>query len=878
MIMASKRNLVNICHEAALRFNNSTGRENKLIPCYGKIETNESGKVEYKKPPCKGFDVNKYLSNVDEIRKITSIEIIAIQLGMDYIAFDLDSKEAIASYEQFFGKDSCNAPTLKLWSVPGERACYLFLRSPQCKNLSKQRFGGIDIRYDAQYQAIGGWHPRGMLYENNGLDPAEIPESIILALERQQSQIYRNNKEETQQSHSGESSHVELMRLESMITMLQACDVESVSADCSYQDWLRISFICHEIDSGDGGFDLWNRFSRASFVTGEACIKYPGEDVLLKKWQSINPQNKNRKATIATIVQLFNSTFDIAPKEIKSEYSNLKNDIDIQYKSEIRTLDAAFAIIAELDTSSLDASLTSLLQPLTIEFKQRLFDLENQYHRYLELERIKRLQANPVAEVSAPGLDFSTLECIFSLIPSGEKIKTVLDNNNINYLIGITLLLTACASTIRKNRQGIFTGNKGEFRLNLFTILIGETSKGKSRAIKLFTKALNDLEMEAFQLDELRTQQFEVEDEIWKYRKPDERKAILENYRSYLKNKESQGLTSDVGNIEDPNEVLRPPKKPERSRHYIRREITSEGLRNYVASQKSHNILLQIEEFAGFLGSMTSYNGTKDPGMEKQKSTLINALDGDPIQTSQVGGEINGYWGLSIITGCQPTVFDGEINKDDPRGLVSRMIFLNATMLENKNTNPNEKKIEHRFDEELKTIYRSLSLLPDQDLQVDWPGFELWNAFDVACQARANHVGVGFRNWLNKFGFTTAKLITTLHNLECVQDPMKDLLVVSLETVERGLALAKLHVESHEKFFEGSEDEINGFDIETSKTHDYILRYLEKKLDGATVHQIGKNRHFTSQKMKTADVRAFCDELYILNKVQKVSGGIYKVK
>ena len=78
--------------------------------------------------------------------------------------------------------------------------------------------------------------------------------------------------------------------------------LSTLPADCSYQEWLEVGLALHNLgwtEQGQGeagvGFDLWDQWS------ARGGDKYPGREILERKWESFDRPYKGLKITIAGI-------------------------------------------------------------------------------------------------------------------------------------------------------------------------------------------------------------------------------------------------------------------------------------------------------------------------------------------------------------------------------------------------------------------------------------------------------------------------------------------------------------------------------------------------------------------------------------------------
>lgn len=288
----------------------------------------------------------------------------------------------------------------------------------------------------------------------------------------------------------------------------------------------------------------------------------------------------------------------------------------------------------------------------------------------------------------------------------------------------------------------------------IWSLLIGESGTGKSRAKNLVLGPIEKWNIQEF--------------EDWQKR--------VEDWAAQEKKK-----------AKDPD--AEPSPKP-KCRRWLVSQSTPEGIVRRLADQENNGVLGYRDEFAGFIKGLTQYTAGKGDGMEM----LLETWDGGPLMVDRAN-EDNSFAvassRLSLVGGIQRRIFSQVFETaEDSQGILGRFMCVVPTELPYKRF-----KGASLLPSELTKLYRFIDtthwgeLVPTED--ADDLFTEIAEDFN---NQRANTTNA--QPWIRKLAGQTLRLAMAIHAIECFYDPSKAHHEITADTMGRAYHMAK-HYQAH---------------------------------------------------------------------------------
>lgn len=289
-----------------------------------------------------------------------------------------------------------------------------------------------------------------------------------------------------------------------------------------------------------------------------------------------------------------------------------------------------------------------------------------------------------------------------------------------------------------------------------WSLLIGESGTGKSRAKSLVLGPLEKWNIQAF--------------EDWKLR--------VEDWQQQEKAK-----------AKDKSDDVKPDPKP-KCRRYLVSQSTPEGIVRRLADQEDNGVLGYRDEFAGFIKGLTQYTSGKGDGMEMLLETwdggsiLVDRADEDKsfaVESSR----------LSLVGGIQPGVFSRTFETaEDAQGTLARFLCVVPAEIPYKRY-----RGATVLPAELSKLYKFIdstrwgTILPTDD--ADDLFTEIAEDFNNQTAPTKNA-----QPWVRKLAGQTLRLAMAIHAIECFYAKDKAVEVLTADTLSRAYHMAK-HYQRH---------------------------------------------------------------------------------
>lgn len=197
-----------------------------------------------------------------------------------HLIIDVDQKnggvESFSRLCQDTGLDLLAMAGLAIATGSGRGSMHLYYKAPEGVALRQSHpdYKGIDFKTTGFVVGPGSLHKSGNMYEVMHGDPEKltlINDAVVQLLKK---------PEHFRSEYQGHSLDVSEKDLRDMLGV--------IDADCDHETWVRCGMALHHATGGTG-FELWDDWSR----TG---AKYPGSDVLEKRWHSFGKSANPVKA------------------------------------------------------------------------------------------------------------------------------------------------------------------------------------------------------------------------------------------------------------------------------------------------------------------------------------------------------------------------------------------------------------------------------------------------------------------------------------------------------------------------------------------------------------------------------------------------------
>jgi len=296
-----------------------------------------------------------------------------------------------------------------------------------------------------------------------------------------------------------------------------------------------------------------------------------------------------------------------------------------------------------------------------------------------------------------------------------------------------------------------------------WSLLIGQSGSGKSRALDLVLAPLEKLNLREF--------------ENWKLRVED-------------------WAAQERAKAKDKSDDVRPDPKP-KCRRYLISQSTPEGIVKRLADQENNGVLAYRDEFAGFVKGLTQYSNGKGDGPEMLletwggKGLLVDRADEDKSFAVEATR-------LSLAGGIQPGIFAKTFEtSEDAQGQLGRFLCVVLSEIPYKR-------------------YKGASLLPAELGRIyqfidstDWgtilPTEEADDLFTEVAENFKNQTAPtrNAQPWLLKLAGHTLRLAMAVHALECYYDRSKAPQTLTADTLARAYHMAQ-HYQRHFYYLMGA--------------------------------------------------------------------------
>jgi hypothetical protein len=880
-------------------FVNVNGNVN-LVPCrYDPEHTT-------KKPSC--FTGNKTIDVTELIKKPPKAMVsVALALTEIFLVFDMDGTNAVEYVSILEESIGALPDTYHVARKRGEREAKFF-RIPEAyksrinyKELNEKLglWAGkdkLEIRTGGnQYQVFHGTHPSGALYKqlSDTLEIAELPiewceflatdnldkwineqiNATLLGVEivgQNGAKVTLSNSTNSNSTYSKDSVkdvdiEAQLCYAKSMIETLVAFRYRGcIDYDFSQRENLiQIGMLVKTIDDGlMGSWELWEEICNwdASYDLSETPSYY---------WKDFKVGDSPRLKKYGSLVADFKLAFQQADTAAKNETDSAKRDklstvvegarglySDVQGDrplSQSEFYEWLYNVVCNVADIDIDSELRKYSQHSRIYYNV----LSDGFEKYQQNKAVNFQTIVDAIAANTHDIDFSK---IYSTLPNTEPLAKILKNRNYDLGVSLMFLLSAIGSVSRKDRLAMF--DSSPCPVTLFSVLNGESGKGKSPLIKTFTNALTVLDTANRMIDVQNMKEYQ------------ERKREQDYERKNNKAKPEFG-TDEYTELTTPNEL----------RNYTHQKGSIEALEDLQSVMTDYNLAWVLDEIVQVIKITNGYStNTKT---SDAFASLIEMWNGEVLKKrTKKDGVVFGTWGVGLVGGIQPDVIDKAFNlNEDSQGFIARLLIMDGTNLQSVRQNPNQDVTALNCDEFLIDLYIKVSNLPGGLLKPSDSSWQVWEKFDRECQIYSDspNIAKGFSLWLRKIAQQVARIAANLHTakvaLGCTLETSGDGWErIDDESVYQAIDIGRWLIVSHAKLF-GSFVPTKGLDVdvdpETSQHISYLLNYLAKQNKVVTLNKICKVRHFADKKMRSGDVKPILDGLVSTGKVDFIPGKGY---
>lgn len=729
---------------------------------------------------------------------------LGLLLGEKYLAIDCDGVSAIQLLESY----NWQLPeTLTLSSKPGERQALIFkinrkiehfeikTKIPENKkgkgfDSNKEKCEQLEFRSGSEYQIIAGIHPGTKKpYFTNNLAIADLPENIYPFLISKGGQ--KNEQVEIDTIVPG---------LTFFITNQNRVDLSGVD---SMRNNTGYSLACNligtenalqalEIPFTDSAEKLFYQFCENCASGGEWC-KSEWDQI----WNSATASNPESCYDDETLKEL--SSFYMPGKPLEENIRILEdksfvdrsqeiaNDIKDLRKSAINN-DVAFDLARHIFKKNYRRD------PKSRDDHQRVINIVKELEKEEITEEFKAdygKALHSILESKNSSLDYQWLfqGCDILKILDDMIIK---ENHNSDYIS--CAFITALSSLMPKKLSYRFNGS-GTVPANIFTVFVGGAASGKSIIVDPFIKPLAKLSLLANNIHLERKKEYE---------------KSFENWKSLSKKDKENCYLQLIGEVEIPPGVTESDmriavigEEPLESHPYYMANTSFEALTKASGENDRLGILLAPSELTD-LGNTISRIGGKPNAGRTSLDPFISVWNGDPtiVHRSSVERFKADYYRVSILSTIQPERYDQMFDKNDPSGLVSRVLTINI------DDNPVEVSSDCQRSQldiigRVADVYQKTQTKIVSDFNPDFRNGEidptvsahkLWAHWRMVCENRAKQIkssNKGFFQWLWRQPAYTARLALVIHAYRYSQGLEADLMELSPESMLRAIAVSK---------------------------------------------------------------------------------------
>jgi len=550
-----------------------------------------------------------------------------------------------------------------------------------------------------------------------------------------------------------------------------------------YDDWLSVGMALHSID--DALLAEWDKWSSQS-------PKYkPG--VCEKKWKSF----KNQGVSIGSLAHMakldgwqspFNKStghsFNSTPSRNCGSCGGSGGGDDGSGGNgggdEKKIL--PFPQHPIINTNAIKTDILEYLRqdlPATSEAAFQI-QLRNRYPFASEREIYRLISAcKDELETSENRLDQrNELENLIQLGDQSLKLSDYLPSNlasplnllssllNIRPEVALTSLLVG-ASSLNKVTTSLTLHRRQGFSVpaSIYSALVAESGQKKSPILKaLINKPLGFLQQEKRLAFQAALEKYEKDISDWDKCKGQERSEKFPDGK---------------------------PKKP-RQRLYYFTNTTGEGLLYQMQSYPDNGMLALVDELAGLFANRGKYSNGK--GSDRQD--MLSAFDGTGATVLRADGTRADLAGmlLSVYGSIQPQVLS-QLMQDctDPDGQWARFLFVSQPLAAAELADDDEGGID--LTELLTKLYRDIDGLPAREYRLSHAAFKRYQpVYNQLEKLRVSHPAPGMRAVYSKMEGYIGRLALNLHIINSLMANQIPDEYVSLETMDKAIALAKFYI------------------------------------------------------------------------------------
>jgi hypothetical protein len=597
--------------------------------------------------------------------------------------------------------------------------------------------------------------------------PMWIIEAMLLETEPQKPEQYRTAY--TAKARSGKEWSNEEWAL-SYLSALNPCRADD------YEDWVAVGMALHSVN--DSLLTEWDNWSRQS-------LKYkPGD--CEKKWKSFKRQGV-AIGSLGHMAKLDGWRSPVKPTQHSSRRGNSggsgsggddgsggngggdENKI-LHFPKNLINIDNIKAAILEWLQQDLPGSSEAGFQ---IDLRNRYpFTTEREIKKLidackdeLETEQSRPDQRDEIENLIQLGDQSLTLS---NYLPAclASPLNLLSSLLNIRPEVALTSLLVG-ASSLNKTATTLTLHRRQGFSVppSIYGALVAESGQKKSPILKaLINKPLGKLQQEKRLAFQAALEKYEKDISDWDKCKSQERSEKFPDGK---------------------------PKKP-RQRLYYFTNATGEGLLYQMQSYPDNGMLALVDELAGLFANRGKYSN----GRGSDRQDMLSAFDGTGATVLRADGTRADLAGmlLSVYGSIQPQVLS-QLMQDctDPDGQWARFLFVNQPLAAAELADDGEDGID--LTDLLTRLYRDIDELPAREYRLSHAAFKRYQpVYNQLEKLRVSHPAPGMRAVYSKMEGYIGRLALNLHIINSLMTNQIPDEYVSLETMEKAIALAKFYI------------------------------------------------------------------------------------
>lgn len=879
-----------------------------FVPCYS------DPKHDNKKLPCsKSW---KEGHSASELQNYDRMTILSVLLGDRLLSLDMDDQGAVDFIKTVFTE--INYDPTQTMVVTRANACngsYTFFL-PEGVTIPYFTYtkGNIklEIRTGAHYQAVGGRHPSGALYQNNGSSIEEIPPILlerILAWYGNRSQdvvgthlssgdIARGEKTLTD---FDEWSTDDLRHILKFLADHELCPFDGGG----YSNWINeLGMIINHHQPGDDGFRLWQQQTEILEAKYPADHDHRFRDAEVReKWNSFG--GKENPKTVGTWIarvqaKIADLEAGICPPARNSEEEYLPGGRKVRVGAKIKELvgkwtepevpampySVWFRSRFELERTGGSSDRDSWLEETYRRYKGAGTDFKTTADIEEELDELLDFAAISAEDfVQKDDINSEELKQIWAMIEPGGLIPSVCRTMQLDSYTALQCLLTACSILMPKGKLFKVTHmykNPG----TKFLVLYGATSSGKDVIINKFIDPISQLDEDAGKTFKAQKKRYNViaslskgmgESDIQNIKNTLEsfpnaaaRTEFLEGYRGGKGSLEGELRGNKESLIDQfwrncPSDLELDDFQIPIQKHYLVTEASPQAARN-LAVMSAYPIGWVSGEGESIFNSTQNIDG-RGAG---QPNLFIHGWNHDRYKgfkventdTELMREPLSGYYQFSLLAAIQPKFLPKLLTIDDEKGETARFDFVNAekSNLEIiKMNNILAKKASEDMHAFLTELYSKIDLLRNRitsEITITEEASDLWVDYAIKLKAIALlEESEAYKKWLLKLAQKTAHEIAIIHVMRWAQYELGlssvavDPQIQDTISVKAAIAIAELSRESTKEFF-------TSFLAPTLTGHaKWIFEHLQRIEKPKTVRDLYTHPYAKSCKLNAKTVR-----------------------